>query len=279
MLTLDNAQTRELVPAPELGQVTSARWSPDGSRIAYGFAEVRDRRIPVSEVRVLDLSGSTNQTLLSSQAALAFGTPIWAPDGSHLYLTRTGLEQGQRVRRIERFNVATGESQTILDDVAPFDISPDGRWLAVARAGTFGQSILLIDLDSGEQRPIVQEREFDTIGMPRFDPSSTRLFFTAAALISEVPSSPAERFADAALGLGRAFAHGLPQDIYAAPVAGGAPSKVLAISADEPAMAPSPDGTQLAILTVDALSTLPTGGGKPTPVLAPGGYGSVDWAR
>ena len=33
MLTLDNAQTRELVPAPELGQVTSARWSPDGSRL------------------------------------------------------------------------------------------------------------------------------------------------------------------------------------------------------------------------------------------------------
>src|SRR6266511_4075028 len=57
-LALDTASAREIVPSPELGQVTSARWSPDGSRIAYGFAEVRDRRTPVSEIRVSAPDGS-----------------------------------------------------------------------------------------------------------------------------------------------------------------------------------------------------------------------------
>jgi len=114
--------------------VTSARFSPDGSRIAFAFAEVRDRRIPVSEIGVAAADGSGMQTLLTSQASLAFGSPTWAPDGAHLYLTRTGLEQGQRVRRIERLDMESGTSETVLDDVAPFDVSPDGRWLSPARA-------------------------------------------------------------------------------------------------------------------------------------------------
>jgi Tol biopolymer transport system component len=279
-LALDSSQTRQIVPSPELGQVTSARWSPDGSRIAYAFAEVRDRRVPVSEIRVAAADGSGVQTLLSSQSSLAFGTPIWAPDGSHLYLTKTGLDQGQRVRRIERLDVDSGASEVVFDDVAPFDVSPDGRWLAVARAGNSGQSILLMDLTSGDQRTVVPERAYDTIAMPRFDPSSSKLLFTAASLISQAPEAPAtERFAAALLGLGRAYAHGLPQDIYATPLAGGAASKVAAISADEPALAPSPDGSQLAVFTVDALSTMPLSGGRLTPLLTPGGYGSVDWVK
>ncbi len=138
--------------------------------------------------------------------------------------------------------------------------------------------MVLVDLTSGAQQPIVQERQFDTLAMPRFDPSSSKLLFTAAALISQAPAAPAaERFADALFGLGRASAHGLPQDVYAAPLAGGPPTKVAPLNADEPAVAPSPDGTQLAIFTVDALSTMPIGGGRLTLVLAPGGYGSVDW--
>ncbi len=279
-LALDAATAREIVPSPELGQVTSARWSPNGSRIAYGFAEVRDRRIPVSEIRVMDTSESTNQTVLSSQSALSFGSPTWAPDGSHLYLSRTGLDQGQRVRQIERFDMMTGTSEPVFNDVAPFDVSPDGRWLAVARAGNLGQSILLVDLSSGEQRTIVQERAYDTIAMPRFDPSSTRLLFTAAALSAQTPDSPApDRFAGALFGLGHAFAHGLPQDVYATSVTGGSPSRIATLNADEPSVGPSPDGTQVAIFTVDALSTMPIGGGRLTPLLTPGGYGSVDWAQ
>lgn len=279
-LALQSAEARQIVPAPELGQVTAARWSPDGTRVAYAFAEVRNRRIPVSEIRVSAADGSGTQTLLSSEGGLAFGFPIWAPDGAHLYLTRTGLDQGQRVRRIERLDLASGVSEVVFNDVAPFDVSPDGRWLAVARAGNLGQSILLLDLTSGEQRTIVPEREFDTITAPRFEPSSNRLLFSAAALVAQAPPflSP-EGIALTLLGVDRTLAHGLPQDVYATSLAGGAPTKVAAISADEPVVAPSPDGSQLAILTADALATMPVGGGRLTPLITPGGFGTVDWAK
>lgn len=279
-LALQANEARQIVPAPELGQVTAARWSPEGTRVAYAFAEVRNRRTPVSEIRVAAADGSNTQTLLSSEGALAFGTPTWAPDGAHLYLTRTGLDQGQRVRRIERIDIASGTSEVVFEDVAPFDVSSDGRWIAVARAGNLGQSILLVDLNSGQQRTIVQEREFETIAAPRFEAGSNRLLFTAAALSAQqAPSDPlADRLVAALLGTGRAFAHGLPQDVYAAPLAGGTPTKVAALGADDPAVAPSPDGSQLAILTADALATMPVGGGRLTTLLAPGGFGTVDWA-
>jgi Tol biopolymer transport system component len=175
--------------------------------------------------------------------------------------------------------IETGATETILDEAAPFDVSPDGRWITVAHMGNAGQSILLIDLISGEQRSIVREGEYNTLAMPRFDPSSSKLLFTAAALISQAPAIPAaDRVADAVLGLGHAFAHGLPQDIYAVSLRGGTASKLTAIGADEPAVAPSPDGGQVAISTVDALSIMPAGGGRLTALLAPGGYGTVDWA-
>jgi Tol biopolymer transport system component len=279
-LVLQNAEARQIVPAPELGQVTAARWSPDGARVAYAFAEVRNRRVPVSEIRVSAADGSSTQTLLSSEGGVAFGSPTWAPDGASLYLSRTGLEQGQRVRRIERLDLATGASEPVFNDVAPFDVSPDGRWLAIARAGNLGQSILLVDLTSAEERTIVPEREFDTIAAPRFAPTSNQLLFSAAALVAQAPpgSSPAG-FALGLFDVGRAMAHGLPQDVYAAPLAGGRPIKVAALSADEPVVAPSPDGTQLAIFSADALATVPVGGGRLTPLLTPGGYGTVDWAK
>src|SRR5437870_4904126 len=49
-LDLGSGQLSQLVPQPTLGGVTSARWSPDGSQIAYARFEVREQRYPVSEV-------------------------------------------------------------------------------------------------------------------------------------------------------------------------------------------------------------------------------------
>jgi Tol biopolymer transport system component len=279
MLVLDSGQAQQIVPAPELGQVTAARWSPDGTRVAYAFAEVRNRRTPVSEIRISSADGTGTQTLLSSEGALAFGSPTWGPDGESLYLSRTGIDQGQRVRRIERLDLATGVSEPVFNDVAPFDVSPDGRWLAVARAGNLGQSMLLVDLTSGEERTIVPEREFDTIAAPRFDQSSNRLLFSAAGLVAQDPGRSPGEFALDLLGVGRALAHGAPQDIYAASLVGGRPTRVAAISADEPVVALSPDGSQLAIFSADALATMPLSGGRLTPLLTPGGFGSIDWAK
>src|ERR1051325_175 len=57
-LNLANGNAAEVAPAPELGQVTAARWSPDGAKILYAVHEVKDRRTPISTVLIADADGS-----------------------------------------------------------------------------------------------------------------------------------------------------------------------------------------------------------------------------
>jgi hypothetical protein len=51
------------------------------------------------------------------------------------------------------------------------------------------------------------------------------------------------------------------------------------LDADEPVVAWSPDGSQLAILSSEALVNYELAGGVRKPILSPGGYGTVDWKR
>jgi Tol biopolymer transport system component len=279
-LKLETAQAAQLVTAPELGQVTSARWSPDGRRLAYALAEVRDRRIPVSEVYLLSEDGGNRQRVLSSEGGALFHNPTWAPDGNQLFLVRTSASAGERIRRIERVDIATGSAEPVLDnEVGPFDIDATGRRLALVRANEQGMSLVVVDLASGEQRVLVPEREFEVIAAPRFTRQSDAIIFSAAGTVSgvDLPGSPWAGlwtvFAPTAL------AHGLPQDVYSIPIDGGRPRRVAQVSADDPSLAPSPDGGHIAILSPEALATLPVSGGAVSSVLVPGGYGSVDWAQ
>ena len=195
-------------------------------------------------------------------------------------MVRTSAAAGERIRRIERVDVATGSAEPVLDDeVGPFDIDPTGRWLALVRANAQGMSLVVVDLASGDQRILVPEREFEVIAAPRFTRQSDAVIFSGAGTVSSgrVPESPWA-------GLWAVFApiaqaHGLPQDVYSIPMEGGQPRRVAQVSADDPALAPSPDGGHIALLSPEALATVPVAGGVGSSVLVPGGYGSVDWAR
>ncbi len=282
--TLDLATSRlsQVSRPPEMGQVLTGRWSPDGTRLAYAMFEVRDRRTPASEVIIADADGNNPRQVLGTEGAGVFyQAPVWDPDGRHLYVLHVAQTGDERVRRIARVDIETGETETITEELGVFDVSPDGRWLALIRATTGPPSIILVDVQTREQRVIVPERQFDTISVVRFDPSGQSLIFSAAQ--PGVASAPVLDLADLTrelIGLpSPALAHGPPQDIYRVPLAGGTPTRVLPIQADEPVATYSPDGTQLAILSIEALSVMPASGGNRTTILSPGGAGSIDWAR
>jgi len=277
-LRLETGQATQIVPAPELGQVTSARWSPDGTRLAYALAEVRDRRIPVSEIYVLSADGERHEKVLASEGGTLFQSPTWAPDGNQLFVVKTSTG-AERIRRIERIDVGTERSEPVLEEVGPFDVDRDGQWLVLARASTLGMSLIVLNLASREERVVVAERQFEIITAPRFEPRSQAIVFSAGGLTArrEAPEPP---WAALWPALTRSVqAHGLPQDLYSVPIAGGSPRRVAQMAADDPALAPSPDGVHIAILSPDALATIPMVGGPAAAVLVPGGFGLVDWAR
>jgi Tol biopolymer transport system component len=292
--TLDLATSRmtQIAKPPEMGQILTGRWSPDGTRIAYALFEVRDRRTPASEIVVVNADGSNPRRVLNTEGAgMFFQAPVWDRDGQHLYVLHIAQSSEQRMRRIARVNVESGELTTVTEEIGQFDISPDGRSLALIRAATGPAGILLIDLQSGEQRVLIPDRAYETITALRFDPGGERIIFSAApqmAATREEPGNSEPRLAEPGLAdLARSLlgfpaiaqAHGPPQDIFTIPIAGGSATRMLALQADEPVAAYAPDGATLAVLSIENLSVVQVANGTRTQIMSPGGSGSIDWAR
>jgi Tol biopolymer transport system component len=300
---LNDGQTTQLVAAPDFGQVSAARWSPDGSRFVYAQFQLRDRRIPVSEVFVADASGDNRVRVLSSDNPSTFYQyPVWGPDAGHIY----AVQAAQDFRGIIRVDLASGAAERLTDQSVQFDVSPDARSLVLARFTGTGAVLSLLDLGTGAQRDLVSEGIFDTIALPRFDQSATRIVFAGIPFpgTAQLPSNslppravesargdpgPSDPLPPRGGGPGRggvpdlfevptASAHGFPQDLFAVPLDGGTPTRLTNSGLDDPAMAWSPDGGYLAILSSEALQTMNMRDGTRTPFRVPGAYGTVDWS-
>ncbi|MBI4213712.1 MAG: hypothetical protein HY534_05315 [Chloroflexi bacterium] len=273
-LRLADGVAVQVAQPPELGQVTAARWSADGGQIVYAVHEVRDRRIPVSTVVVADADGSNPRLILGSEDANTFyQMPAWAPDGQHIYVVHTG----PNVRRIERVALSTGEQQAIVDELGQFDVAPNGRWLVVARSTITGIGLSLVDLSTGERRDLVGEQVFDMISSPRFDPASQTILFTGAGSAN----SPVPTDTGSGGGFGGApvaLAHGIPMNLFAVPISGGPVRRMATVNLDDPTASWSPDGSHAALFSYEVLQVVRLSDGSLTPLLTPGGYGSVDWA-
>jgi Tol biopolymer transport system component len=265
-----------------MGQILTGRWSPDGTRVAYALFEVRDRRTPASEIVVVGADGSNPRRVVNTEGAgMFYQAPVWDRDGQHLFVMHIATGGDQAIRRIARVNVDSGELTTVTQEIGQFDVSPDGRWLALIRAAFGPAGIMLIDIQSGEQRVLVPDRTYETITALRFDPKGEKIIFSAAPQTTATREDPG--LADLArelLGLPKiAMAHGPPQDIFTIPVAGGPATRMLALQADEPVATYSPDGSNLAVLSIEHLSMVQVATGTRSQIMSPGGSGSIDWTR
>src|SRR5262249_36519894 len=78
-LTWFDRQGRAVGRAGEPGNITTARLSPDGTRVAYSKAAVN---IADSDIWVLDLArDSSTRLTFGPRRAMA---PVWSPDGSEI---------------------------------------------------------------------------------------------------------------------------------------------------------------------------------------------------
>jgi len=275
----------QLVPRPRVGLILSGRWSPDGSRLAYNQYEVvPERNAPVSSIFIASGDGSDPRPLVvGEEPGTQLQEPTWSNDGRFVYFLhrRSGLTPVQRIERVE---VASGQRTPVMELYGQFDVSADGRWLAVAHAPSGRAALTLLDLQNGATRDLIPVGPFELISAPRFDPTSQTLLFSGISWDNLAPSQPQPQgalpgFMGVAPGPSVAQAHGLPQDLYTIPVAGGTPRRLTSLLLDDPVGAWAPDGSHLALLAGEFLAVTPAAEGTPTPLLTPGGYGSVDWLR
>jgi hypothetical protein len=140
---------RALVPSARGEQAFSPRFSPDGTRVAYGTWTAGGYR----DIRVVNLrSGEFYE--LSHDRALD-SQPSWSPDGRHVFFSsdRTGISN------VYAYDVTTGKTSqvtNVLSGAFMPEVSPDGRTLVYVGYGHEGFDLYSMPLSPGDWLPAIE---------------------------------------------------------------------------------------------------------------------------
>ena len=138
-------------------------FSPDGERVAYGWTNQGG----YDELRVLELDGSGPRTAYTDESLNV--NPIeWSSDGERIVVRID--RNDEPIREIGLVTVADGSLRVLktLGHEAPFEISmsPDGRHVVYdypARNDSSASDIYVIDVETGDERPLVEHPADDRV--------------------------------------------------------------------------------------------------------------------
>jgi TolB protein len=154
-----------------------ARFSPDGTRIAY---QVREGG--AIDIHVADADGSNDRNLTNDPAFDVL--PRWSPDGTHIaFMSTRGFELGGDLGPFPGHVYVVGADGTGLRQVTtepltsslgPEDWSPDGRTLLVGRTAS-GIDLFALDVETGSETRLTSDPA-DEYGAS-YSPDGTRIAF------------------------------------------------------------------------------------------------------
>ncbi len=158
------------------GQQAVARWSPDGTRIAYRSNQTGNR-----EIWVMNANGSDQHQLTNNPAEDSY--PAWSPDGNTIAFFSNrdghhGREEAIYLMNTDGSNVRRISWLESMDGVASF--SPDGTkltWVDMicARGGCGPSHVYVGNLDGSGVRRVTQGDRSDW--NPVFSPDGSMIAF------------------------------------------------------------------------------------------------------
>ena len=170
----DGSDLRVLTNGPD--DADYARWSPDGTRIAYVTLDANS----LQHIFVMDADGS-NVTQLTTGNGYD-NAPAWSPDGSQIAFQR-GSDASQLDYTTHDEDIwvvpsdGSGKARRLIDEadsqMQP-DWSPDGRWLA------FGDNTALSVVRVSDPSKVYHLRHLPGspgLFMPRWSPDGTEIMF------------------------------------------------------------------------------------------------------
>jgi Tol biopolymer transport system component len=233
----------------------------------------------------LDLeSGATTPLVMRTDATEALGSPVWQPDGSGLLFQRDDVRlpplayAGQATARYpSRLEVVQSDGSNrsvLLEDARQPTVSPSGAQMAYLRSSRAGTALLIRSqsADLADERELIPAGQFLDLAYPRFAPVGEWIAFAAVT-----PIALHDNLFDTLFGAAVAYAHGLPSDIWLIRSDGLGLHQVAAVSADDPSVSWSPDGSQLFIYGGSGSAIVDVATGELARYAFLSGYGATAW--
>lgn len=183
LLEPDRPQPARLLKAVD-GRWTVADWAPDESQlVARESVSINEAYLWLIDVRTGETRPLTPERGKSNPAG--YGPVRWAADGKTIYWT---TDRDADFLRLVRHDLQT-QSDTVLTsdlgwDVEDFDLSDDGRWIALITNEAGISRLRVLDAASGRESP-APELPVGVVAGLRFRPGSHELGFTLASARSQ----------------------------------------------------------------------------------------------
>lgn len=248
--------------------IAHPRWSPDGASIAYVEAAslLRLDGDWGDDIYVIAPAGGSALVL---RPHLRPGEQItgfdWTPDGRALLV---GVRQMRVVDgriagfdfSVQRYDIASDGTTDLIRGAVEPSVSEDGRSMTYMRVTETGTVLYVANIDGSNEREVTLQPRPQFVFAPQLSPDGETVVFGApspdAPQSGRAPARPPRwlRF----LGVGRAEAHGIPMEVWRAPVATGVAERIGGLLDDEPRPAWARDGS-IFVIGTGALYEIPPG--------------------
>ena len=290
---VDGGATIQLTTVTANTYAYEPSWSPDGQTLAYTLSAPTDDPdlswLPVGRICALDRSTGKGRLLARGSTPLESLTEAtWTPDGAALILTAhqpqldgNKVYTGDRMT-ITRYDLANGTQQPLITNGFNPTLAPDGQRLTYIQLNSDDLSTQLwfanADGQSAQPMPMPQT----TLGLisgPRWSPDGRQIVFGATGSTTGL-ATPRRSWLERLLGVQVARAHGLPVDIWIVDAEGRATRQLTHKGLDDPRLAWSPDGKQVAYTNgFGGVFVLDLATDQARKLTDAGNYGGISWAR